>query len=109
MRLLLEEPDVKRFRISQEDLPVVDEQLIATDLTDKVQWDEDGQGFTISGLEHESGDESFSYHVELSRFRINQVSENGKSLRTLVVNPEDTLYYESEAAVALPHMYSANA
>lgn len=28
LRLLIEEPDVKRFRISQEDLPVVDDQLI---------------------------------------------------------------------------------
>jgi len=70
IRMLAEEPGVKRFRISQEDLPVVWDQLIPVDLTDKVTWADDGQSFTISGLTHESGDESFEYTVELARFRI---------------------------------------
>ena len=61
MRMLVEEPGVKRFRISQEDLPVSWDQLNAVDLTDKITWADDRQSFTISGLTHEQGDESFSY------------------------------------------------
>lgn len=70
IRMLAEEPGVKRFRISQEDLPVVWDQLVPVDLTDKVTWADDGQSFTISDLTHENGDESFEYTVELPRFRI---------------------------------------
>lgn len=108
LRMLLEEPEVARFRISQEDLPVVDEQLNAVDLTDKVTWADDGMSFTVSGLEHEAGDESFAYTVELERFRIKQISSSGKELQTLVVNPQDTLYYETESGSSAPHMYGAN-
>ena len=38
MRLLIEEPGVKRFRISQEDLPVVDEQLERVELMGHFDW-----------------------------------------------------------------------
>jgi len=106
--MLVEEPGVNRFRISQEDLPVVWDQLNAVDLTDKITWADDKQSFTISGLTHEQGDEAFEYTVELSKFRINQVSDNGDVLQTLVVNPEDTLYFETESGTSAPHMYSAN-
>ena len=42
----------------------------------------------------------------MSRFRINQYSR-GQQLRTLVVNPEDTLYYEIESSASMaPHMYT---
>ena len=36
LRMLVEEPGHERFRISQEDLPVVDEQLKPADLTKKI-------------------------------------------------------------------------
>jgi len=42
--------------------------------------------------------------IELPRFRINQYSK-GQQMRTLVVNPEDTLYVETESASFEPHMY----
>ena len=71
MRMLIEEPGVKRFRISQEDLPVADEQLEVTDLLDNFTWSEDKKSFSISGLNSEQGDESWEYQVELPRFRIN--------------------------------------
>lgn len=107
MRMLVEEPETKRFRISQETLhPVVDEQLIPVDLTDKITWSDDRTTLTISGLEHEEGDEGWEYTLELPRFRINQLSGDGK-VQTLVVNPEDTLYFETESTSTLvaPHLY----
>jgi len=52
--MLLEEPDTRRFRISQEAVqPVVDEQLIPVDLTDKFAWGSDNETFSIFGLEHD--------------------------------------------------------
>ena len=109
MRMLVEEPGVKRFRISQEDLPVVDDQLIKVDLIEHFTWADDKQSFTISGLTNSEGDESWEYKVELPKFRINQVSSSsGETIKTMVVNPQDTLYYESEATTAKPHMYNAN-
>ena len=45
---------------------------------------------------HEQGDESFDYTIEFKRFRINQYSEGGEKVQTMVVNPQDTLYFESE-------------
>ena len=71
------EPGVERFRISQEAVqPVVDEQLVAADLTDKVTWSDDKQTLSISGLKNEQGDEDWTYVIELPRFRINQY-QNG--------------------------------
>lgn len=40
MRVLIQEPASTRFRISQEDLPVVDAQLVATNLRNKVTLNE---------------------------------------------------------------------
>jgi len=57
--MLVEEPGVKRFRISQEDLPVVEDQLTAADLSDKITWGDDKKSFTVSGLTHENGDEGW--------------------------------------------------
>ena len=47
MRMLFEEPGVKRFRISQEDLPVVEEQLEPADLNDKFEFSSDNNSLTI--------------------------------------------------------------
>ena len=44
LRMLIEEPEVKRFRISQEELPVVDDQLDPLDLAGKYEWAVDGSG-----------------------------------------------------------------
>ena len=50
LRVLIEEPNGARFRISQEDLPVVDNQLVPVDLTDLVEWSANGTSFTVKGL-----------------------------------------------------------
>ena len=75
--MLFEEPDVKRFRISQEDLPVVDEQLESVDLNDKFVFAPDFTSLTITDLEHHSADESWEYTIEFDRFRIEQLSSGG--------------------------------
>ena len=72
--MLVEEPGHERFRISQEDLSVVDEQLKPTDLSQKIYWAEDRSSVTFHGLMHEQGDESFDYTIEFARFRIDQYS-----------------------------------
>ena len=115
LRVLLEEPEVKRFRIAKDDLaPVVDEQLIPYDLTGKTTLDTESSLFTIDDLSDNS--ESWSYTIGLDRFRIEQLTESEErgKVRSLVVNPQDTLYYETEATVASaatlndkPHMYKA--
>ena len=61
---------------------------------------------SITGLTNEAGDEDWEYTIELARFRINQL-QDGQQLRTLVVNPEDTLHYETESAAMAPHMYGS--
>lgn len=53
---------------------------------------------------NEEGDEDWTYTVELPQFRINQYS-SGKQMRTFIVNPEDTLYFETESSKTEPHMY----
>jgi len=55
--MLIEEPEVKRFRISQEGLPVVDEQLIPQDLTGLVK-KLDGD-LNIESLTSTEGDEGW--------------------------------------------------
>ena len=55
--MLIEESGVSRFRISQEDLPVVDGQLVAQDLTGIVStFDND---LTIDNLWSVDGDEGW--------------------------------------------------
>ena len=61
LRVLLEEPNGNRFRISQESLqPVVEEQLRPVPITDENIWiKESGNFFQVAGLFSESGDEHF--------------------------------------------------
>ena len=68
--MLLQEPETKPFRISQEDIAVVDDQLVATDLSGKISWSEDLSSFKIKDLNHELDDESWEYTIELAQFRI---------------------------------------
>ena len=82
--------------------------LIKVDLLEHITWADDKKSFTISGLTNSEGDESWEYNVELPRFRINQVSSSGETIKTMVVNPQDTLYYESESTTSRPRMYNAN-
>ena len=59
---------------------------------------------------HEQGDESFDYTIEFARFRIDQYAEGGEKVKTMVVNPQDTLYFESESTMMeAPHLYSTGA
>lgn len=60
---MLIEDNISRFRISQTNLPVVDAQLTAQDLTKKITWTTDKSSFTVAGLESSTGDESWSYVV----------------------------------------------
>ncbi len=108
MRMLIEEPGVKRFRISQEDLPVVDEQLERVDLSDRFNFDASKRSFTISDLTSEHGDESWEYEIDLPRFRINQMTSSGEMIKTMVVNPQDTLHFETEDSTSRPRMYNGN-
>lgn len=99
---------MKRFRISQEDLPVVEEQLVAKDLTDRFAWNSDKSSFSITDLVNEQGDDSWEYIISTDRFRINQYTTlAGVKQSTLIVNPEDTLYFESEASTSAPHLYGS--
>ena len=77
-------------------------------MTDKITWADDNSSFTISDLQHEQGDETYEYTVDLTRFRIEQISTNGDSQKTLTVNPQDTLWFETESATGAPHMYNAS-
>ena len=88
LRVLLEEHEVKRFRIAKDDLaPVVDEQLIPYDLTGRTNLDTESSIFTIDDLSDNS--ESWSYTIGLDRFRIEQLTESEErgKVRSLVVNP----------------------
>lgn len=98
LRVLIEEPGVKRFRISQEDLPVVEEQLIAQDLTGL--YHDYGTSTAIQYLNSEEGDESWEVDFEFDRFRIHHVAkkDNEPSFRTMTFNDNDTLYFETESA-----------
>ena len=93
--MLIEESGVSRFRISQEDLPVVDGQLVAQDLTGIVStFDND---LTIDNLWSADGDEGWQLDLVFDRFRLHhkvkQISE--ASYRTMTVNDDDTLWFET--------------
>ena len=69
MRMLVEEPNSIRFRISQEGLPVADAQLEpVTSLSTHVAMGDNN--LTISELAHADGSEVFSYTVEFSPFKV---------------------------------------
>ena len=107
LRILIEEPGVKRFRISQEDLPVVDDQLIPQDLTGL--WHDYGDSGAIQFLNSEEGDEGWEVDFVFDRFRIHHVSKSGEEagFRTMTFNENDTLYYETESATRMPHLYGS--
>ena len=66
LRVLIEEPDGNRFRISQESLqPVVEEQLKPVPITSENIWiTETGNFFQVAGLFSDRGDEHFQYYVK---------------------------------------------
>ena len=98
MRALFEEPNSRRFRISQEGLPVVDEQLHTVEnLTRKSQVTDDH--IEVSGLDHQLGDETFTYRIWFDHFKIEQIDKDGDV--TMVINPKDTLYVEHQNASKL--------
>ncbi len=92
MRALIQEPNSTRFRISKENLPVVDEQLIPVpNFSTLVSID--STHLSVGNLNHNDGTEVFTYTVKFDHFQITQTS-NG--IETLVVNPTDSLYIESQ-------------
>jgi hypothetical protein len=91
MRALLEEPNSGRFRISQEGLPIADEQLEKVKLFNtKVTINKDE--LIVTGLMAEDYSESFRYRMRYDHFRITQYAG---TLVTLIINPVDSLYLES--------------
>ena len=93
MRTLIQEPSSTRFRISEENLPVVDEQLIpASNLTNLVLVN--STHLVVGNLNHEDGTEVFTYTVKFDHFLITMTA-NG--VETLVVNPTDSLLFEASS------------
>ena len=99
MRTLLEEPGSDRFRISQEGLPIVNEQLHHVSFFQKKVTFRSNE-IVVWGLMSEDMTESFSYYINYDHFKITQYAG---SLKTLVINPIDSLYLENENNM---HMYS---
>jgi hypothetical protein len=90
MRLLVDEPESGRFKISEQELPVVEDQLHGVqNLSDYVSVTDDL--VQVSGLKHQDGEETFTYKIYLNGLSIEQYS--GDEL-TLVLNPIDSLYME---------------
>jgi hypothetical protein len=85
----------RRFRISQEELPVVDEQLVPIDL-DSSRVHETADELIIHNLEHSDKSESYTYRISFGHFKITQEVTNNKNetMTTMVINPIDSLYYE---------------
>ena len=91
MRAFLEEPSSGRFRISDDSLPVVEEQLIPIgNLTSSSEFHKDHM--IVQGLQHDDESEVFKYKVDFSHFRVSQYSND---ILTLIVNPVDSLYFEN--------------
>ena len=91
MRAFLEEPSSGRFRISDDSLPVVEEQLIPiANLTSFTELHEDH--LVIKGLKHDDETEVFKYKVDFSHFSVSQYSND---VLTLIINPIDSLYFEN--------------
>jgi hypothetical protein len=92
MRTLIGEPGNTRFKISESGLPVVEEQLYPVEnLSANVTIST--SEMVIDGLVHSDKTETFKYIVYFNHFKVEQYS-NGKL--TLVMNPNDSLYYESD-------------
>ena len=72
-RFLIGEKDNDRFRISQEDLPVVWDQLVPLNITlseHAVFSDENTPTYHIANITREDGSDTFEYDLELSPFRV---------------------------------------
>ena len=90
MRCLIEESDSTRFRISEYDLPVVEEQLIpVTDLSSHIT--NDTNWLYVENLSNDNDGETYAYNITYSPFVITQYA-NG--METLVINKNHSLAYE---------------
>jgi hypothetical protein len=90
MRLLVDEPESLRFKISEQELPVVEDQLHGVpNLSEYVTVTDDL--VQVSGLKHQDGQETFAYKIYLNGLSIEQYSSDEL---TLVLNPIDSLYIE---------------
>lgn len=69
MRTFLQEPGSGRFRLSDNDLPVVESQLISVNkISSYVTID--SQGLIVDGLLHEDQTEEFKYVIDFEHFKI---------------------------------------
>ena len=99
MHAVIEQENSTRFRISQEDLPIEWDQLTPLSkeaFTAAFAWTEDG--FSISGLNRESGDDDVhDYVVSLNPFKISQTT-NGILTASTAYQP----YFENGSKSAEP-------
>ena len=95
MRTLIEEDGSTRFRISQEDLPVSDEQLKAVQNLNEITT-QSADSLQVGALDHELGDEQFVFKIDFAPFRMYQMTGDGRV--ALTANALDTLYVEKSTA-----------
>lgn len=91
VRTLIEEDGAIRFRISQEDLPVSDEQLVAVQNLNEITT-QNASSLQVGSLDHELGDEQYVFKIDFSPFRMYQMTGDGRV--ALTANAMDTLYVE---------------
>jgi alpha-glucosidase (family GH31 glycosyl hydrolase) len=93
MRALIEEPNSERFKISEEGLPIADDQLHSVNFFNShVTVSEDD--LTVDFLPGMDAFEFFSYRIDFDHFKITQFA--GEET-TMIINPVDSLYLESGA------------
>ena len=103
MRCLIEQPSNTRFRISDYDLPVVEDQLNSvTDFTDKVT--NSTNWVAVSNLTNESDGETYSYNISYDPFMITQYADG---VETMVINKNKSLAYEIGAPPSMTETSSS--
>ena len=99
-RVVIGEPDNTRFQISQEELPVVWDQLEAVQALEanhtKTYDDQGKSGIIVADLErnscHSTNVENFTYTIQFKPFF--QVTQMSNDVVTQVINPSGSLYVE---------------
>lgn len=89
MRALIEDMLSDRFRISQEDIPVVEDQLHPVNYLSSLVDVTDHTAYF-----HNEDDETYAYEIQFEPFMITQKS-NG--VVTMVINADNMLYVEYES------------
>ena len=70
MRVQIEEPSSGRFQVSDTDIPIDFDNLLSLKNFEDHYRANGQSGFTVEGVSHENGDESFTYQVTFDPFSI---------------------------------------